>query len=56
MVVAFPSGLESTLVEQGSTPELLLLLTGAVVGAERVGATIVDEVGKGNGVSVGKAV
>ena len=56
MVVAFPSGLESTLVEQGSTPELPLPLTGAVVGTEREGATIVDEVGKGNGVSVGGGV
>ena len=56
MIVSFPSGLESTLVAQGSAPELLLLLTDADVGAETVGATMVDEVGKGNGVFVGSGV
>jgi hypothetical protein len=52
MVVSFPSGAESTLVAHGSAPELLL--TDALVG-EEITADVAD-VGKGNGVSVGKGV
>jgi hypothetical protein len=53
MVVSLPSGAESTLVAHGSPPELLLL-TDAVVGEEMT-ADVAD-VGKGNGVFVGKGV
>ena len=55
ITVDFPSGAESTLVAHGSPPELLL--TDAVVGEGRTADVAnVAEVGKGNGVSVGKGV
>ena len=56
ITVDLPSGAESTLVAHGSAPELSLL-TDAVVGDARTTAVAkVAEVGKGNGVSVGRGV
>ena len=52
MTVSLPSGFERTLVAQGSVPELLLIE--AVVGEEMTAE--VGDVGKGNGVFVGKGV
>ena len=59
IVVSLPGGSESTRVRQGSAPELPEPeLTGAVVGAAAPVETVanVADVGKGNGVFVGRGV